>query len=66
MVWKSIAYDTFEGVMAVEEVIAKWSNDRIQFKSYDAKLKKTNQDKKLLMLNPAENFAENLYFFRSR
>ena len=62
MVWKSIAYDTSEGVMAVEEVIAKWSNDRIQFKSYDAKLKKTKSGQETADVKSSWKFYRKFIF----
>lgn len=39
--WKDMVFDVFDEKFSAAEIMAKWSNMRIQYRSYDAKIRKT-------------------------
>lgn len=39
--WKEMESNVFDGKFSAGEIMAKWSNMRIQYRSYDAKIRKT-------------------------
>ena len=61
-IWKSISEDTLGEFTTMEEVVEKWGNLRIQFKSYESKKKKSKSGQGSVDIKSSWKYYQHMSF----